>query len=100
KRKHHSAAQWQTWLNEFAVSDLSQSEFCRQRGLTLSAFYNWRKKLEPNLASTRASTPESFIEIKPSTAHQASVPSISSGVADWDLELELGHGRVLRLRVS
>jgi|SRR5690606_9142497 len=90
KRAHHSAAQWQAWLHEFAVSGLSQSEFCRRKGLTLSAFYNWRKKLgqipEPQTPG------EPFVEIKP--------PTMAAFPPGWDLELELGHGRVLRLRVS
>lgn len=97
KRKHHSTTQWQTWLHEFAVSGLSQSEFCRRKGLTLSAFYNWRKKLGqiPVLAPSRAHEP--FVEIKP-PANPLCSPASSSPA--WDLELELGQGRVLRLRVS
>lgn len=98
KRKHHSATQWQTWLHEFAISGLSQSEFCRRKGLTLSAFYNWRKRLDQISAAERTQAPRSFVEIKPSVA-PINVPG-SDHPGTWDLELELGHGRVLRLRVS
>ena len=68
KRKHHSATQWQTWLHEFAISGLSQSEFCRRKGLTLSAFYSWRKKLGQIPATGATQVPKSFVEIKPSAA--------------------------------
>lgn len=98
KHQRHSATQWQTWLHEFASSGLSQSEFCRRKGLTLSAFHNWRKKLEQVPAPALPSLPEPFIEIRPPSAHI--IPPDASPPAAWDLELELGHGRVLRLRVS
>lgn len=93
KRQRHSAAQWQAWLQEFASSGLSQSEFCRRKGLTLSAFHSWRKKLEQVPAPTPPSLPEPFIEIKPPSAHI--IASDASRPATWDLELELGHGRIL-----
>ena len=98
KHQRHSATQWQTWLHEFASSGLSQSEFCRRKGLTLSAFHNWRKKLEQVPAPAPPGLPEPFIEIRPPSAHI--IAPDASRPAAWDLELELGHGRILRLRVS
>jgi hypothetical protein len=98
RHQRHSATQWQTWLHEFASSGLSQSEFCRRKGLTLSAFHNWRKKLGQVPAPALSSPPEPFIEIKPPSAHNIAPDAFRP--AAWDLELELGHGRVLRLRVS
>jgi hypothetical protein len=98
KHQRHSATQWQTWLYEFTISGLSQSEFCRRKGLTLSAFYNWRKKLGQIPIPAPTSLPKPFIEIKPPSA-PVIAPDTSSAAA-WDLELELGYGRVLRLRVS
>jgi hypothetical protein len=96
RHQRHSVTQWQTWLHEFSISGLSQSEFCRRKGLTLSAFYNWRKKLGQISATGPTLAP--FVEIKPSDAPINAPGSDHPGA--WDLELELGHGRVLRLRMS
>lgn len=88
KRQYRTAKEWQVLLDQFDQSELSQSEFCRQHSLTLSAFHNWRKKLvgEPKLRSA-----DPFIEL---------APPVEPNPVTWDVELELGGGRILRLRVS
>ena len=36
---------WETHLNAWPNSGLAQSEYCRQQGISTSAFYNWMSKL-------------------------------------------------------
>lgn len=48
KRKVSDADQQQFWqmvLETFKYSGLSVQQFCKQEGLSASAFYNWRRKL-------------------------------------------------------
>jgi hypothetical protein len=50
-RKHRSAAQWQSILNDFQVSGLSAPKFCEQNAISYASFAKWRHKLS---ASTRS----------------------------------------------
>ena len=40
-----SKEQWQRLLQEQQDSSLSQSAFCRTKGLCLATFSNWKRKL-------------------------------------------------------
>jgi hypothetical protein len=87
KRQYRTASQWREILNAYQQSDLTQSEFCARRGISASNLYVWRRKL------ANIGTPlDSFIEIQPPISNPA--PN------HWDVELELGQGRILRVRVS
>lgn len=90
KRQYRSAEQWQRLVDDHARSGLSQSAFCRQRGLTQSALFNWRRKLGASSGNPQFASP--FIEISP--------PVAPPPIQHWDVELELGAGRILRVRVS
>jgi hypothetical protein len=74
---------WEALIEKFERSGLSRQRFCAEATIPVSSFDYWRRKLR------RARTAEvpSFIAL----------PSISSR-SDWDVELELGGGVVLRLR--
>ncbi len=39
---------WETTVTEYRVSGLSGAAFCRQAGITASAFRYWLKKLDTN----------------------------------------------------
>lgn len=41
-----SAAQWQALVQECDASGISQRAFCERRGLALSTFCQWRRRLE------------------------------------------------------
>ncbi|MCI5055336.1 MAG: transposase [Flavobacteriales bacterium] len=43
---YYTAAQWKEFIDDWKQSGLSQEKYCRQKGLTYSAFFNWSKKLE------------------------------------------------------
>ena len=88
KRHYRSVEQWQSLVDDHARSGLSQSEFCRQHGLTQSALFNWRRRLAAPARKPQLASP--FIEISPPVAN----------TQHWDVELELGGGRILRVRVS
>jgi len=61
----YTFAQWQEIIEEFTKSGLNQSQFCKQKELTPSAFYNWRKKLlSPNSYQPKAHRTYSFEEWK------------------------------------
>ena len=88
KRARRTPAEWQRVIDEQTRSGLSQERFCRQHNIGFSSFYRWKEKLAEGVRhhSTRESR---FIELPP----LASVPA-----SRWDIELDLGHGMVLRLR--
>ena len=74
-------------MEEFARWDGSQASFCEARGVSLTSFQNWRRKL--GLVTRRgADARHGFIEVAP-----ACDPV-------WDVELSLGDGVILRLRRS
>ena len=90
-----SRAQWQSILDEFDKSGLSMSAFCEQQGLPLSSFFKWRSILKGKPKKTEQVQPAPlFVEISPTQeAHPSSQP-------DWDMELILGNGVILRMRQS
>ncbi len=83
QRITRTRSQWQTLVDEYAISELTVGQFCQHQGLTPSAFYLWRKRLSNDEPSARV-----FASIEPPLAIAES----------WDVELELGSGMVLRLR--
>jgi len=94
RRVHRSPQQWQTLLDQYSSSGLSQRAFCRQAGLSYGSFSHWRRRLrcdEP-LAGTASDGPELFVEL----ANQA-VDS-PADFAGWDVELQLSEQVFLRLR--
>ena len=95
-RTRRSAAQWQVLLEEQQQSGQSQAAFCAARGLALSNFGYWKRKLRSKPLSTpRIDSPE-WIELPHlDSARQAQATANGGG---WDLELDLGHGLQLRLR--
>ena len=90
RRVRRNRAQWRQLLERFAASGQSREEFCRARGLTLSSFERWRRALgQPAAARTLSGGEPLFLEL--TTDARASA-------RDWDLELDLGAGVILRLR--
>jgi transposase-like protein len=95
-RPRRSRAQWQSLINQAEQSALSIAEFCRIEAISLSSFYQWRKRLAAERGSAEASTArlstDAFIDLGALSdgAHDASGP--------WDLELQLGTNVMLRLR--
>lgn len=94
-RVRRTAAQWQGLMDRFEASGLTQVEFCRQNEVAFGTFSAWRRKLADREAQPLASpTGENlFVEF-------AAQPPRQLESSDWDVELALGGGMVLRLRQS
>ena len=85
-------AQWSPLVQRYHDSTLTQSEFCKAHGLALSSF---TKALRESRASVAASPPaQEFVPMELDDAESSIVR------AEWDVELELGSGVVLRIRVA
>lgn len=93
KRTYRTAAQWATIVAEYESSDMTQAEFCKQRGIASSGLYKWRNKLrEPHKSSPITDVENSsFIDM---------TPGLSQSSTGWDIELQLGTETVLLIRSS
>lgn len=80
-----SRAEWESEIERQAVSGLSQAAYARREGLNLSTFQYWRRKLKKEEAPSRSIG--GFIDVFP-----------SSVVGSGEIELELPHGIVLRVK--
>ncbi len=80
------AEQWGRLLAEQEESGLSQRMFCDRRGLSCSSFYNWKRRF--GVSDSKPELAAGFVEValEPSRTQQ------------WDVELTLGAGVVLRVR--
>ena len=96
-RARRTAAQWRKLIERFERAGRTRGEFCAAHGLALSTFDLWRRKLGATPAAVEEDHPEAqFVEL--TNPAQAQASSISSGTCEWEVELELGAGVVLRLR--
>jgi hypothetical protein len=86
--KRRDREEWQHLITQQQSSQFSQKAYCREHGLGLSTFQYWKRKLRT--AGLPVSQADTWLEL-PS-------PVDGSLVADWDIELELGHGVYLRLK--
>ena len=66
-------AEWRVLMADYERWDGTQASFCKARGVSLKTFQGWRRKF--GLTARAAAS-------------------------DWDVELSLGGGVVLRLRRS
>ena len=82
KRRRLTAEEWREVLGRQGESGLGPTAFCRQEGLVLTTFHKWKARLASGEREA------GFVELKRSEA---------DGPA-WDMELELPHGVVLRMR--
>jgi transposase-like protein len=94
-RRHRTAREWEAVFAAQARSGLSLKAYCQRHGITLSAFYNARSRLQSKAGSLvpPPDAPTEFIGISVD-AMLAAVPP------QWDVELALGEGVVLRIRRS
>ena len=84
-RNRRSREQWQQLIDEQQGSGQSQAAFCQARGIALSSFGYWKRRL----AHPEAASSSDWLEL----------PLDFSGSANgWEIELSLGDGVVLRLK--
>jgi len=89
---HRSKEQWQVILDQWQSSGISVRQFCQDKSIPVSNFYNWRKRLITPQASSPANAAmpgPSFIDLS------ALAKSPDSG--HWDITLRLGNGVELQL---
>ena len=89
-----SKKQWQALLAEFNTSDLSQDAYCKKRRISLSSFHKWRKYFSSQ------STESAFADITAQVTEAVPLSTEHPNNAPWQVELELGHGIILRLRTA
>ena len=87
KRKRRDAGQWKAILERFDAGSTSVEAFCRLESISAASFYQWRKRLCGGGDQLAEAESPPFVDL-----------GAVGGQPDWDLELELGGGVVLRLR--
>jgi hypothetical protein len=81
-RNRRSREQWRQLIDEQQASELSQAAFCQARGIALSSFGYWKRRLA-----------------RPTAPDWLELPVDLSGSANgWEIKLSLGDGVVLRLK--
>ena len=90
RRRHRSAAEWQTLITAQEHSGLSQVAFCKVEGVSAMSLSNWRKRL-----STQGD--DSRIEKRPSPTFIEIGNTMRPLDAGVKVRLELGGGIVLEL---
>ncbi len=99
KRTFRSRSQWQAIVNDFHDSGLSQITFCKQRGIPVSSLSRWQRIFAQQTEVVAGQA--DFVDV---TEPLALVPPASvtrdTDNTDWQVELVLGKGIVLRLRTA
>jgi len=85
--------QWAELLYKFESSGLTQQAFCKQYRISTGSLYKWREKLGNHPPHVPAE-PAPFVEIGQDLINDQAADSESN----WQVELELGKGVILRLR--
>ena len=85
-RQRRPASEWQSLIEDWRLSGLSQKAFCAKHGLAISTFCKWVNKLSApgadNVFAELVSLPQS---------------NDVNGESPWLVELDLGSGIVLRI---
>ena len=81
KAKPEVQSRWIRLVAEQGESGETVEAFCRERGLTTSQFYTWRKRLRGSIA-------ERFLEVQVAKAVARPAPSQRGAI-----EIRLGEGR-------
>lgn len=96
KRHYRGRQEWRQILDDYDRSGLTQAAFCQQHGLALSNFHQWRRKLNNEAPDSTA-----FVELTPAQGlDDVKGPNNVLEHGHWLIELDLGGGRVLRLRAA
>ncbi|MCP4321722.1 MAG: IS66 family insertion sequence element accessory protein TnpB [Alteromonadales bacterium] len=93
---HRTSEQWQQIFKQHASSGLQIAAFCKQQKLNTSSFYAWRKRLSSNTINAVITddlppvekTQNDWVNVLPEQA----LPS-----QNWDIELALPNGVILRM---
>ena len=86
--------QWKALLEEFNTSGLTRAAFCKKHRIATSSLYRWQQ-----LFDDRAGDAE-FLDVTEPLANAPKPHPAPVRDNDWQIELELGAGIVLRLRTT
>ena len=81
KANREVASKWSDLISEQSRSGQTVEAFCRERGLTTSQFYTWRKRL-------RGSAAQQFLEVQVARATARPSPVNRGGI---EIRLAEGH---------
>lgn len=93
-RVMRTQGQWKALLEEFNSSGLTRAAFCKKHRISTSSLYRWQQ-----LFGDHAGDAE-FIDVTEPLSNAPKSHPIPASDNDWQVELELGCGIVLRLRTS
>lgn len=105
QRVRRAAKDWETVMAQYAASGLSQEAFCAREQIALGTFGSWRARLRAQpLAMQKANQKTKkvaavglpFLELVASAS--ARPPFAQEELREFDIELDLGRGIVLRMR--
>jgi len=98
-RRRRTESEWRQLLARQAESNQTIEQFCRHEGMSVGSFYRWKNRLNETPVyqseSTVSNQRANFIDL--GTLGETPTPR-ESEAAGWHLELDLGHGRILRFR--
>jgi len=96
---HRTPEQWQQIFEQYSTSGLQIAAFCKQQKLNTSSFYAWRKRLTSN--TLNAVINEALPTVEKSQDDWVNViPEQAMPSQNWDVELALPNGMVLRMMNS
>ena len=96
----YNATEWQQIMDDYSHSSLNQKAFCEQKGLAMSTFSKWRKQLGLVNTHSEVNTTTDFKPLLPISPVPVAATAVENNNHhdDWDVELVLGAGMILRLR--
>jgi hypothetical protein len=94
-RVMRSQSQWKALLEEFDAGGLTRTAFCKKHRIATSSLYRWQQ-----LLAAQSGGATEFIDVTQSLANAPASPPAHSCDNNWQVELELGAGIVLRLRTT
>ena len=90
-----SEAYWAELVSEFAAGNVTREVFCVERGVALSTFENWRRRLRAE--ESKNNLPARFVEVCLPAERRSDVRE-AAPAQPADLVVELPYGVVLRFR--
>jgi len=98
---HRTPEQWQQIFEQYSTSGLQIAAFCKQQKLNPSSFYAWRKRLA---LTNNSFCPTLTNKPIPVEEHQDDwvnvIPEQAMPPQNWDVELALPNGIILRMMNS
>lgn len=79
----HSSTFWENQFKKFESSGLTKAEFCDRNKLDRNSFFNWQKKIRPDLQGRKlpkkTQSESSFISLKEKVSEKVLI-KLSSGI--------------------